>query len=317
MVRGVPGSQVPPELQVSAPLQTLPSEQLVPAATGVCFTPLVGSQASVVQGLPSSMVRGVPGSQVPPELQVSAPLQTLLSEQLVPAATGVCFTPFVGSQASVVQGLPSSTVRGVPGWQVPLKLQVSAPLQTLPSEQLVPAATLVWVTPFTGSQASVVQGLPSSTVRGVPGWQVPLELQVSVPLQTLPSEQLVPVVTFVCVTPVVGSQASVVQGLPSSTVGGVPGSHVPLELQVSAPLQTLPSEQLVPAATFVWVTPFMGSQASVVQGLPSSTVRGVPGWQVPLELQVSAPLQTLPSGQAVPVGLLAKEQVPSPLQVPA
>jgi hypothetical protein len=102
------------------------------------LTPVTGSQESVVQGLLSLTTGGVPAVQVPLALHVSAPLQALLSVHEVPAATGVCVTPVAGEQLSVVQGLLSFTTGGVPAVQVPLALQISAPLQALPSLQVVP-----------------------------------------------------------------------------------------------------------------------------------------------------------------------------------
>jgi hypothetical protein len=74
-------------------------------------------------------------------LHVSAPLQTLPSEHDVPAATGEWWTPVAESQLSLVHGLPSSTVGGAPAVHAPLPLHVSAPLQALPSEHDVPAAS--------------------------------------------------------------------------------------------------------------------------------------------------------------------------------
>lgn len=184
--------------------------------------PVAGSQASVVHGFPSSMVGGVPGAQVAPALQVSLPLHALPSEHEVPMATGVCVMPTDESQPSVVHGLPSSIVGGVPAIQNPEPLQVSVPLQILASAQEVPAATGLCVTPLAGSQLSAVQGLPSSSVGGVPARQVPLALHVSLPLQALPSEQDVPAATGVCAIPVTGSQLSAVQGFWSSMATGVP-----------------------------------------------------------------------------------------------
>jgi hypothetical protein len=164
MFTGVPARHRPVELQVSLPLQAFPSEQLEPLGRFACvIAPVVVLQLSVVQGLPSSMTGGVPATQVPPELHVSAPLQALLSEQLVPAATGVCVTPPAGVHASVVQGLLSFTGGAVPATQVPLALQVSLPLQRFESAQLVPLGTGVCTTPVPGTKLSVVHGLPSST----------------------------------------------------------------------------------------------------------------------------------------------------------
>ena len=75
-----------------------------------------------------------------PDWQVSAPLQTLASAHDVPFATGVRRQPAFGSQVSVVQGLLSAQLTGVPGWQTPAR-QTSTPLQRLPSLQDAPSAT--------------------------------------------------------------------------------------------------------------------------------------------------------------------------------
>jgi hypothetical protein len=106
-------------------------------------------------------------------------------------AMGVCVTPAIGSHLSVVHGSPSSTTGAVPAAQAPALLHVSVPLHALPSEQLVPGDG-VWMIPAAGSQASTVQGFPSSATGGTPLVQAPAPLQVSCPLQGLPSEQLAP-----------------------------------------------------------------------------------------------------------------------------
>src|SRR5438552_6788972 len=110
-----------------------------------------------------------------------------------------------------------------------------------------------------GPQESAVQGLLSSQLSGVPGVQVPI-LQVSSPLQTLPSEQEAPSGTGVSLHPEAGSQESVVQALPSLQTSGVPAAQRPCS-QVSLPLQASPSEQEVPSATGVWMQP-LGPQES-------------------------------------------------------
>src|SRR5262249_55554478 len=109
--------------------------------------------------------------------------------------------------------------------------------------------------------------------------QVPF-VQVPMPPHVVPSGRLV------CVTPVIGSQESAVHVLPSSTVGGVPAMQLPKPLQVSSPLQTVPSAHDVPAVAFS------------------------PGWQAPAPSQVSAPLQRLPSSHDVPLGAGSFEQNP-------
>src|SRR5690242_15458060 len=117
-------------------------------------------------------------------------VQALPSLQATPLSA-VCVQPDCMLQPSVVQALPSSQASGVPPAQVP-PWQVSAPLQTLPSGQGVPLATLACTQPLAALQVSLVQALPSSQLGGVPGWQVPF-WQVSAPLQALPSEHEVPV----------------------------------------------------------------------------------------------------------------------------
>jgi hypothetical protein len=132
----------------------------------------------VVQGLPS--------------------LQSLLVVQAVQPGIGVLTQPLVGLQLSVVQALLSLHVGGLPALQVPA-WQVSAPLHGLPSLQAVPLVRAGWVhappphtslvqalpssaqgavllvktQPLVGLQPSVVQGLPSLQVSGVPPLQVP------------------------------------------------------------------------------------------------------------------------------------------------
>jgi hypothetical protein len=171
-VGGAPATHAAEALQVSAPLQALLSLHDVPAATGEWVTPVVGSHASVVQGLPSLMAGGVPATHVPDVLQVSAPLHALLSVHDVPAATGVCVTPADGLHASVVQELPSSTVGGVPATHAPDALHVSAPLHAFPSEHAVPFATGVCVH-APEVHASLVHALASSHDVGQPGFVKP------------------------------------------------------------------------------------------------------------------------------------------------
>jgi hypothetical protein len=131
-------------------------------------------------------------------------------------------------------------------------------------------------------------------------------------LHTLPSLHAVPFSTGVLAQPLMGLQLSVVQTLPSLQLSAVPAPQTPL-WQVSAPLQTLPSRQGVPLATAVLEQPKTALQESVVQTLPSLQVRGVPAVQTPA-WQVSAPLQTLPSAQAVPFKTGVLEQPVAGLQ---
>jgi hypothetical protein len=114
----------------------------------------------------------------------------------------------------------------------------------------------------------------------------------------LVSRHGVPFSTAVAVQPLAGAQLSVVQTFPSLQTSPVPGAHVPF-WQVSVPLQRLVSAHEVPFVTGVVVQPVAGLQPSVVHTLPSLQTIAVPAVHTPA-WQVSAPLQRLPSGHAVP-----------------
>jgi hypothetical protein len=152
-------------------------------------------------------------------------LQTLPSGQGVPLDTGALEHPNTGLQESVVQTLESLQLSGVPAVQTPA-WHVSEPLQTLPSGQAVPFRTGVLAQPVMGSQLSAVQTLLSLQLRAVPGVQTP-DWQVSAPLQILPSEHAVPLVTATFWQPVAALQESVVQTLPSLQLRAVPLVQTP------------------------------------------------------------------------------------------
>src|SRR5262249_13037168 len=118
----------------------LPSSQVVPLVAGVCEqVPLPVLQVSTVHGLRSLQLIGVPAAHAP-AWHVSVPLQRLPSGHGVPSATGTCaHDPPGATHESVVQGLLSSQLGGVPAVQMP-PWQVSAPLQALPSEHEVPVS---------------------------------------------------------------------------------------------------------------------------------------------------------------------------------
>jgi len=209
-------------------------------------------------------------------------------------------------QVSLVHGLASSQLGGVPAWQTPA-WQVSAPLQALPSEHEVPVCGACWQ-PSCVSQLSVVHELLSlqsaAVVQGTqPLMGVPVQLpfwQWSAFVQMLPSSQVVPFVAGACEqVPVPVLQVSTVQGLRSLQLMGVPPAQAPA-WQVSLPLQRFPSGHGVPSATATCEHEPPGAiQESVVQGLLSSQLGGVPAVQRP-PWQVSAPLQALPSEHDVP-----------------
>ena len=148
--------------------------------------------------------------------------------------------PVPGLQMPAVWHWPGAAqTTGVPATQPEAGLQVSTPLQALPSLQTsgVPATQ-----PEAGLQVSTpLQALPSLQTGGVPATQPEAGLQVSTPLQALPSLQ----------------------------ESGVPATQPEAGLQVSAPLQTLPSSQVIGAFT----QPVAGLQESAVQAFPSSQCR--------------------------------------------
>jgi hypothetical protein len=105
-------------VQLSLPLQTLPSEHVVPFTTATAVQPVAGSQESVVQRFPSLQTRDVPAVQAP-VWQSSLPLQRFESAHEVPFATGVAVQPEVGTHASVVQRFVSLQTSGAPAVQMP------------------------------------------------------------------------------------------------------------------------------------------------------------------------------------------------------
>ena len=265
--------------------------------------PEPGLHRSAVQGLPSSSVGGIEAWQSPLGLHLSAPLQASPSLQLVPAATGTCCTPRTESQTSFVQGLASSSVSATPLEHCPSEVQISRPLQTVPSSQADNGGNGVCATPEIGSQVSAVHAFPSFVSGGGPARQTPAPSHASRPSHTVVLSHAVPKLRGVCRTlPSAKSQVSSVQGLPSSSIGGAPLWQDPVGVQTSPPLHAMPSEHAVPGGSGEWKTPDVGSQVSAVQGFPSSRFGGVPARQIPCASQVSAPSQTVPLEHPKPAG---------------
>jgi hypothetical protein len=144
---------------------------------------------SAVQAIPSSQVGGLPASQPLVGLQTSMPLQSNPSLQI---ASSVVRTQssMASSQVSTVQPTPSLQSGGAPGWQPPTESQNSTPLQNAPSSQ---AASLgaCWQLSVEALHVSVVQRIKSSQAGGGPGWQPLVGWQNSIPLQNVPSLQVV------------------------------------------------------------------------------------------------------------------------------
>jgi hypothetical protein len=212
----------------------------------------------------------VPGWQEP-FWQVSLMVQALPSVQLVPLdllVTGQI--PVAGTHApTVVQSVAAGQITGgVVCAQDPL-WHVDTPLQRLPSSQLVPSDLLVTgQIPVAGTQApTVVQAVAAGHTTAVPAEQTPL-WQVSMPLQRLPSSQLVPLDLLVTgQRPVAGSHVpTVVQAVGAGQTTAVP-EQTPF-WQVSPVVQALPSEQVVPSETGVSTQePDAMSQEEDMQGL--------------------------------------------------
>src|SRR5436853_256828 len=133
---------------------------------GVCVQPVRESHASSVQGLPSSQPGGAPPTHCPPA-QVSCVVQALASSQ--GALLAVCTHPVSGRQASSVQRLPSSQLRGVPTHRPPA--QVSPVVHASRSSH--GAVFGVCTHPVNGLQESAVHALPSSQPRGAPATPPP------------------------------------------------------------------------------------------------------------------------------------------------
>src|SRR6185436_4267721 len=144
---------------------------------------------------------------------------------------------------------------------VPLP-QVSPVVQASPSLQL--PVMFEWTQPRNGLHASSVHCSPSLQLSGPGDTQAPVAgLQVSLPLQRLPSSQ----------------------------VTGVPVHEPPPQL--SPVVQRSPSSQLL--ELLVNTQPAPGTQASVVHGLKSSQTSGPELTQPSTGSQDSKPLQMLPS----------------------
>ena len=271
-----------PSLQSLAVLQ-LPPQPILGANTQL---PSPGLQLSIVQAWPSSQTLAVPGWQLP-AVHLSAWVHLLPSSQ--GAALGAAtHAPLAASQLSWVQTFLSSQALAAPGLHTPAEHK-SPWVQSLASLHWAELATLEQ-TPLSGSQASLVQGLPSSQPLAAPGLQVP-PAQTSPLVQALPSVQ-VAVLELDLQLPLVGSQASSVHGLPSLQSVALPALHAPPP-QTSPAVQALPSSQ--PATLGVWPqSPLLLSQASAVHGLPSLQALVAPALQVP-PLHRSLTVQALPS----------------------
>ena len=261
-VHGLPSSQMIFSVPAHTPLaQKSFLEQATPSSQGnalsVCLQPVMASQSSVVHNVPSSQLVAVPGKQMPPAHK-SGTVQALLS--LHGATLFVKMQPFLASQVSSVQTLPSLQTMSAPGMQTAAP-QVSPLVQALPSSQ--GAVLFSVLQPPAASQVSVVHGLPSSQGLALSGLQKPL-LQMSPSVQLLKSSQAN--VLNGNTQPVNGSQVSSVHKLPSAQDNfavktQMPSLHTSPNVQLSLSLQAL--------TLLTCAQPLTASQLSVVQGLLS------------------------------------------------
>src|SRR6266849_2108169 len=271
-----------PPLQVSLLVQASPS--LHGVVLLVCTQPVAGLQLSSVQTLLSLQLAAGPPTHAP-AAQVSLVVQAFPSLQ--GPVLLVCTQPVAGTQLSSVQTLPSSQLGAGPPTQVP-PLHASLVVQAFPS--LHGLVLLVCTQPVCVLQVSVVQTLPSSQLGAGPPTHVPLA-QVSLVVQAFPSLQ--GLVLLICVHPLAGLQASVVQTFPSSQLGAGPPTHAPAA-QVSLVVQAFPSLQ--GAVLLMCTQPVAGLHESSVQTLLSLQLGAGPPTHVP-PAQVSFVVQAFPSSQ--------------------
>ena len=301
----LPGAQLPLS-QWSPEVQTLPSSQSAEFAAKT--QPLLLSQLSSVHGLLSLHATWPPAPHLP-SLHASPAVQALPSSQAVTLFR--CAHPVLEHESSV-HALPSSQVTSsAKATQKPL-LHAEPEFQPALSQkaclQVMPSLPALATQPLMGSQLSTVQGLPSS--HSV--WLTPLHsppAQLSPPVQALPSSQLPELASWLqppCGPPK-GSQLSLVQTFPSSQLTAPPPAHLP-PAHASLTVQALPSVHGV--ELFAWTQPFLASQASSVQALPSSQPVTLPLRQTP-PLQLSPLVHALPSSQVLPTPAGLNAHLPS------
>ena len=271
-------------------LLQLETVHAVPSAAFLWPQPLTESQVSTVQGLPSSQLMP-PEPLHTPAVHMSLALHELPSLHTVPSVTFLYWQPSLPSQVSLVH-----TLLSLQSTAAPLHLpaaQVSLVVHTVPSSHA--AVLLAWAQPVLLAQVSSVHTVLSLQSVGFDWVHAPPK-QVSPVVQASPSSHTATLLVWL--QPAVAEQASSVQGfLSSQSAGGAIGVQVP-DLQ-SEPWSCLPLTQLgsmhtVLSVATVVVQPMAGSQASLVQSLPSLQTTAAPGTQPPF-LQASPLVQAVPS----------------------
>ena len=275
------------------------------------FTPPLVSQKSVpLQKFPSSSLAQsslfwhwhvlVPDLHAPPS-HLSPIVQLLPSLQLWVFA--VFTQPLAGAQVSVVHGLPSPHTSATT-IAVPLHLlfwQVSPLVHAFLSSQGEFAASCLQ--PLMASQVSKVQPFLSSQSTGVP-MQLP-SVHASALVHAVPSLQEVPAnfrTSLHC--PLLDSHDHVAHAVLSAQTLTVPDLHSP-PAQESPTVHSVPSEHGKPSSLLL-KQPLLGSQPSVVHGLPSSQFFSDPTTHMP-PWQLSLTVQLLPSASQDPAALLCRQ----------
>jgi hypothetical protein len=236
--------------------------------------------------------------------------------QPVPSATFECWQPEPAEQLSAVHGLPSSQFGAAPPVHVPA-WQRSFVVQALPSEQELPVSGFAAHPPGSPQMPAWHWSADPVQSSALPPVQDPAAHD-SPTVQVLPSLQPVPPGSFAeqFFDPSLHDPAQ----LPSVVLSGRQGlpaccEQVP-ELHVSVPLQKVPSAQPVPFGSLA-VQFFPPSLHDAAQ-LPSVVLSGRHGspacWEQVPALQVSVPLQKVPSTHPVPFGSAALQAVPASLQ---
>ena len=285
--------------------------------------PVLPSQASLVQTLPSSQLVLAPLEHLP-TVQVDGPTHRSPGAHGLPSAKFVCKQPMLLSQVSAVQGVLSAQSIFAPATHF-----VSLHVENTHLSPVEQGARLpgYWQ-PLTGSQLSSVQTLPSVQTLAAPAHLPAAHKSLSV--QALPSSQAATLLADA--QPVLPSQVSSVQALPSLQSLAGPALHLPW-LQPSPVVQTLPSSQGLPVADAKKPhNPLLGSQPSLVHGLPSSQSTLLAPAQMPAA-HLSPLVHKLASSQAIvllawthPVlvshlssvqTLLSSHLTASPVQLPA
>ena len=153
--------------------------------------------------------------------------------------------------------------------------------------------------------AGQVSGVSSPSHTPLPhrATQSAAQVGVASPQSQTPSPQM----PFVCTQPEPGKQPSCVHASPSAQESAGPDTHVPLT-HVSLAVHALPSEQGGLSANATWLQPFVMSQPSAVQGLPSSQLFELPK-HAP-NRHMSSCVQASPSLQPRPLGLFGAMHVP-------